>query len=831
MNQKLFKPKKKTKKAVIKKVGCEVCKLHEKCNSPKLPVYGKGAKKILILASSPTQREDEIGVPYQGETGKLLRKALLSTKINLKTDCWHVNGVRCYTKKVTNSNINMCRPLLLETIKELKPEKIIVLSKEALQSLLGDRTSITGITKWTGEAIPDQELKCWIFPLQDPIYIIKNKFNVMAEKFFKDELIAAVQHDKEFPDNIVKEEQLNLITSSYGACIYLEGLAKMPPEAITFDYETTGLKPHAKGHKILCVSFSYGDRATCFPIFPDKEFQRALRKIIGNPKIKKIAANIQFEDTWTKEILGYSVKNWHWDTMIGQHILNNRSGVSGLKFQTYIKYGILEYDKPVEKYIKSNDKSNNAFNKLEECPQVDLLTYCALDSLFTWDLYQDQLISLTDETGKIGFDLFMEGAVEFALTHQNGMCVDTDYYNKQNKILLRKMDRLSNKILTSEEVGKWNEEKEFNFNSDTMLRKLLFDILKYKPSKETAGGKASVDAEALNKLKDDIPILKYILQWKKLHKIQNTYLAGYLREEVDGVIHSNFMLHTTRSFRSSSANVNSQNVPKRELLAYKTVRTGVIPRPGNQLLEVDFSGAEVCISASYNQDPELVNYIIDPKTDMHRDVAVQIFKRKEKPEGDERFLAKNSFVFAQFYGDYYKSCAKSLWERMTDQSKEHLKEQKIKSYIQFENHIKAIEYDFWKKRFKVYDKWKTQTWNKYIQKKVIKSHTGFYYTGVMQKNDALNYAIQGSSFHVLLWAFIQISKYIKDNNMKTKIIGQIHDSIVFDVCPVELSILKPVIRKIMCEDTRKQFPFIKVPLNIDAEVSSIDGNWAEMKEE
>ncbi|MCP4763009.1 MAG: hypothetical protein GY870_14620, partial [archaeon] len=121
--------------------------------------------------------------------------------------------------------------------------------------------------------------------------------------------------------------------------------------------------------------------------------------------------------------------------------------------------------------------------------------------------------------------------------------------------------------------------------------------------------------------------------------------------------------------------------------------------------------------------------------------------------------------------------------------------------------------------------------NKYIQKKVIKSHTGFYYTGVMQKNDALNYAIQGSSFHVLLWAFIQISKHIKDNNMKTKIIGQIHDSIVFDVVPEEILVLKPVIRKIMCEDTRKQFPFIKVPLNIDAEVSSIDGNWAEMKEE
>ena len=830
MTDKLFAPKKKEKKK--KKEGCDLCLLHEKCSSPKLSVYGKGRKKILILAANPTQREDQLGVPYQGDTGKVIRQALKPTGIDLKRDCWYINTVRCHTKKTTTKHINSCRTLLLQDIERLKPDKIIVLGEVALQSLLGARTSITGITKWTGQSIPDQELGCWIFPLQSPKYLIANEYNIIAKKFFEKEFAEAIKHNKEFPDNTVKKEQLNLITSSHGATVYLEGLLAFPPEKLAFDYETTGIKPYAEGHEIVCVSFCFGDVATCFPMFNDKPFRKALRRVLTHPKIKKSAANIQYEDNWTKEILGYNVVNWYWDTMLGTHSLDNRGGVSGLKFQTYVRFGELEYGKSVEKYIKSEDKSNNSFNKMKECPLVDLLTYCALDSFYEYKLGLIQEKELTEDTGKVGFDFFMEGALLFAEIHRNGMRVDVSYLKKQNKILLRKMKRLSDKIMNSEEVQKWNDDKkEFNFNSDAMLRTLLFDILKYTPSKKTKGGSPSVDAEALGKLKDDIPIVKLISKWKKLYKIQNTYLAGFIREETYGYIHPHFNLHTTKSNRSSSNGINFQNIPKRELLAYKTVRSGVIPRPGNQILEVDFSGMEVCISASYNKDPALIKYITDPITDMHRDTAVQLFMREKIPEGDERYLAKNSFVFPQFYGDYYKSCAESLWDRMSSSSKEHLESVGIKKYMQFENHVKAVEYDFWKKRFKVYDKWRSTKWNKYIRKLKLKSYTGFCYTGVMKKNEVINFEIQGSAFHVLLWCCIQLQKWLKDNNMKTKIIGQIHDSIILDVVPSELAELKPIIRQITCVDSREHFSWINVPLNIDADITEIDGNWAKLKKE
>jgi DNA polymerase-1 len=101
----------------------------------------------------------------------------------------------------------------------------------------------------------------------------------------------------------------------------------------------------------------------------------------------------------------------------------------------------------------------------------------------------------------------------------------------------------------------------------------------------------------------------------------------------------------------------------------------------------------------------------------------------------------------------------------------------------------------------------------------------------MGKNDALNYPIQGSAFHCLLLSMIYMNRYLRKNKMRTKIIGQIYDSIVFDMCPDEKEILKPVIRYVMTKKIKKKFDWIIVPLDIEIEVSEINGNWNKMQGE
>ncbi len=112
------------------------------------------------------------------------------------------------------------------------------------------------------------------------------------------------------------------------------------------DFETTGKKPHKEGHKILSVSFSlYQGTATAFPIFyDDKKFMLMLKRVLTNKNLNKVAHNIKFEDTWSKWILGYHIRPWIQDTQIKVHCIDNRNKVTSLKFQGYVRNGIVGYE-------------------------------------------------------------------------------------------------------------------------------------------------------------------------------------------------------------------------------------------------------------------------------------------------------------------------------------------------------------------------------------------------------------------------------------------------------------------------------------------------------
>jgi DNA polymerase len=146
----------------MKKSNCEICGLFENCLSPKMKVTGKGEKKILFIAEAPGKNEDEQGEQLIGAAGQLLRRKLNNIGIDLDNDCWKTNAIICRPQKnktPTTKQVNCCRENLLRTIQNLKPEKIIILGKVALQSLLGHRTSITSIEKWIGQKIPEMMIK------------------------------------------------------------------------------------------------------------------------------------------------------------------------------------------------------------------------------------------------------------------------------------------------------------------------------------------------------------------------------------------------------------------------------------------------------------------------------------------------------------------------------------------------------------------------------------------------------------------------------------------------------------------------------------------------
>ena len=454
---------------------------------------------------------------------------------------------------------------------------------------------------------------------------------------------------------------------------------------------------------------------------------------------------------------------------------------------------------------------------------------------------------------KSAYGLFHEGILALALAERQGMRVDVTYINRQSERITRQIVGLETQFYFSKFFSDWKKSRKgkatkININSSSQLGEYLYGTLELKPTKLTATGKGSTDVEAITQL--NIPELNKLLEAKKLKKLRDTYLAGFLREAVDGFIHPFFNLHLVRTFRGSSNSPNFQNVPKRDKVAMQTVRQALYPREGNQLLELDYEQLEVKIATCYHEDPNMLEFIRTGH-DFHLDFTKEIFQIDDydpKVHKVLRAATKNGFVFPEFYGDYYKNCATymvsnwcnlpsvGIWkagqgiEVGTEHVSDILLRGGIKSATSFERHLKEIEDDMWNNRFKVYAQWKERWWKQYQKQGYFLSKTGFLFKGVMTRNDAINYPVQGAAFHILLLALIHATKALEREGMKTRIVGQIHDAIVLDVYPPELKKVVRIMKCIMENDVRQIWKWINVPLKVDAELCPVDGNWAEKQD-
>ena len=261
------------------------------------------------------------------------------------------------------------------------------------------------------------------------------------------------------------------------------------------------------------------------------------------------------------------------------------------------------------------------------------------------------------------------------------------------------------------------------------------------------------------------------------------------------------------------------------------VRRAIVPRPGWQLFGADYSGVEVAVSACYHEDPTMIKYLTTPHADMHRDTAMELFKLTEVNVTHAiRHAAKNQFVFPVFYGSYWQQCAPNLFQAAHENGlDEHLKDVGLWPFSRFENHVRMVEDRFWNERFKVYAKWKRKQWDRYQKHGYVESFTGFKFRGVMSRKDVTNYPIQGSAFHCLLQSLIWLNEHRKDQRWKSQIIGQIHDEANWDIAPDELNQVLYWTNEISVKRLMDEWRWIIAPLKVDADVSEVDGNWAEMK--
>jgi len=444
------------------------------------------------------------------------------------------------------------------------------------------------------------------------------------------------------------------------------------------------------------------------------------------------------------------------------------------------------------------------------------------------------------------YSLLHDGILALARAEQQGMRVDVAYIERKKAHMTRQIIKMEEEFYQTRFFRHWQHSTKgkVNIHSNTQLAHYLYDVKKLKVEKETASGQGATDEDALKQL--NIPELEDLLNIRRLKKIKDTYLDAFLREQVNGYIHPFFNLHLVKTYRSSSDSPNFQNIPKRDEESMKTVRKALYARPGHLIMEADYSGLEVRIAACYHKDPTMLKYLREGY-DMHLDMAKQIFLLKTYDKTNHYILrqaAKNGFVFPEFYGDYFKNCASNMacgWGKLPPGKWKpeegitigdttlgsHLIRKGISSLSMFETHVRKIESDFWGRRFAEYASWKERWWKTYQKYGYIDMLTGFRCYGTMGKNDCINYPVQGAAFHCLLWSFTRLDQLLRENNLDSKLIGQIHDSMILDVHPDELEKVGKLIKQITCFDLPAAWDWIIVPLDVEIEICPVDASWVE----
>lgn len=400
----------KSKKVRKSTALCGKCNLQKTCITPKMKPYGNNRKKILILSEAPNAFDDKAGVPLSSSTGmQLKRKMRRLFDIDVYEDCIVHHAVNCKKKdgKSPNANeVGFCRPYVLSTIEKYKPKLIILLGEQSVRSVIGGRwkKDLGTITKWRGWAIPDRDFKCWIVPTFQPSYVNREKTPPVAELVFEKDLTTAINLlDKPLPDYVYsdEEERVQILKHPEQINNYLDGLIHGDTTLTAFDYEATGRKPHKEGHQIISAAISESPfHAVAFRMFP--EVKRKFKRYLECAHIKKIVHNLNYEKMWSKVILDADLNGTFMDTMNMTHVLDNRSGITSLKFQSYVNFGICDYDSHLSQYMKA--ERGNDFNDLLSAPIKEVLMYNGLDAMLTFRLCVTQMVNSGMVDYGIGYD-------------------------------------------------------------------------------------------------------------------------------------------------------------------------------------------------------------------------------------------------------------------------------------------------------------------------------------------------------------------------------------------------------------------------------------------
>ncbi len=384
-----------------------------------------------------------------------------------------------------------------------------------------------------------------------------------------------------------------------------------------------------------------------------------------------------------------------------------------------------------------------------------------------------------------------------------GIKVDVSYLEKVEDELKKKMDQVE------EEIYQLAGTK-FNIMSPAQLSKVLFETLEIPYPKRVKDGKYSTSKDILDKIRFVHPIVDKILEYRTLSKLYTNYAVGLISEvREDGRIHTIFTQTLTRTGRLSSISPNLQNIPARSEYS-KLIRTAFIPDSHSKLLSSDYSQVELRIFAHMSKAENLIQAFKDGK-DIHTKTASDIFHvPMDEVTKDMRRTAK-AVNFGILYGISSFGLSEDLGIDIATAKKF------ITNYL--ETYPGISEYMEEEKKKAYENGYVTTLMNRRRVIDELKSKN--YMVRSSGERMALNTPIQGSAADILKKAMVEIYEEFKKRGLKSKMLIQVHDELVFNVLDDELDEVSKIVRDVM-EHTIE----LSVPLKVDIEYGN---NWYEAK--
>ena len=608
----------------------------------------------------------------------------------------------------------------------------------------------------------------------------------------------------------LKKKQKYFVIQSLKDLINLEKKIQKN-KLVSIDTETSSL--NANLAELVGISLSVNEKEAFYlPLkhsldtnnnFKNLDLQKVfpiLKKILEDDSIIKVGHNIKYDKIIFSRI-GINLNPVD-DTMLLSYVLDTgkfRHNLDDLA-KIYFNYETIKY-----KDVVGVGKKEKKFNEVNI---KDAYIYAAEDADITLRLYKilkkriisEKLLSVYEYIEKPLINVLAE-------IEKKGIKVDVKRLKNLSLVFQKKLSKIEKEIFKLSSI-------EFNIASPKQLGEILFNKLGLEGKKKGKSGAYSTSVDVLENLSyQGHKIAEFLLEWRQISKLLNTYTYSLINEVNKKTlrIHTSYSMAATNTGRLSSTDPNLQNIPIRTEEG-KKIRNAFISDKGFKLVSLDYSQIELRLLAHIGKVEDLKK-AFDKNIDIHKKTASQIFNVELKDVDDDLRRKAKTINYGIIYGISAFGLAKQLNIQRTEA--DLIIKEYFKNYKGILNYINETT-DFCKK-------------NGFVKTLFGRE---CYIEGINNKNSsfrnfairaAINAPIQGSAADIIKKAMINIYKFLKEKKTKSKMILQVHDELLFEMCESEINYLSMDIKKIMENST---LPEIKLDIPLIVNIGQ-GSNWAE----